>query len=69
VLELQQRVLHVLQESGTSLSLTQIAEKAGATNQVEAIYKILRHLQANQRDVTSQGNLGQPNSLIFSATR
>lgn len=69
ILELQKRVVQVIQEESTPLSLTQIAEKAGATDQIEPIYKILRHLQANQRGVTMQGNLGQPDSLTFSATR
>ena len=67
VLELQKRTLQVLQEEGTPLSLTQLAEKAGATDQIEAIYKILRHLQANQRSVVLEGNLGQPSSLTVSA--
>ncbi len=69
VLELQKRVLQVLQQAGTPLSLTQIAEKAGATDQIEAIYKILRHLHANQRGVSLQGNVGEPSSLRFSTTR
>jgi glucose-6-phosphate isomerase len=67
VLDLQTRVLQVLQEAKTPLSLAQIAEKAEATDQIEAIYKILRHLQANQRGVTMQGDLAQPGSLMFSA--
>ncbi len=64
VLELQKHVLQVLQEEGTSISLTQLAEKAGANDQIEAIYKILRHLDANQRGVVLEGDLGQPSSLM-----
>jgi len=67
VLDLQKRVLQVLHEAKTPLSLAQIAEKSEATDQIEAIYKILRHLQANQRGVTMQGDLSQPGSLTFSA--
>ena len=63
VLELQKHVLQVLQKEGTSISLTQLAEKAGANDQIEAIYKILRHLDANQRGVVLEGDLGQPSSL------
>lgn len=63
ILDLQSRVLAVLQKEKTALSLEQIAEKASATDQVEAIYKILRHLHANQRGVVLEGNLGQPSSL------
>jgi len=67
VLELQRQILQVLQEEGTALSLTQLAEKAGATDQMEAIYKILRHLHVNKRGVVLEGNLGQPSSLNVSA--
>jgi glucose-6-phosphate isomerase len=66
VLDLQKQVLQVLQAAKTPLSLAQIAETAAATDQIEAIYKILRHLQANQRGVTIQGDLAQPGSLTFS---
>jgi glucose-6-phosphate isomerase len=51
VLDLQRHILQVLQDEGASLSLTQLAEKAGVTDQIEAIYKILRHLHTNQRGV------------------
>ena len=69
ILELQKKVMQVLQEATTPLSLSQIAEKVGATDQIEAIYKILRHLQANPRGVTWQGNPDQPSSLAFSVSR
>ncbi|MBE9008254.1 glucose-6-phosphate isomerase [Fortiea sp. LEGE XX443] len=66
ILDLQNKVLAVLQTAKTPLSLSEIAEKAGAAEEVEAIYKILRHLHVNQRGVVLQGNLGQPNSLKVS---
>ncbi|MBD2346430.1 glucose-6-phosphate isomerase [Anabaena subtropica] len=66
ILDLQTKVVGLLQKEKTALSLEQIAEKIGANDQVEAIYKILRHLQANQRGVVFQGNLGQPSSLKVS---
>ncbi len=68
ILELQKQTLQVLQEEGTPLSLAQLAEKAGAADQIEAIYKILRHLYANQRGVVLHGNLGEPSSLTVSTT-
>ncbi|MBH8572708.1 glucose-6-phosphate isomerase [Nostocaceae cyanobacterium CENA369] len=68
ILDLQSRVLAVLQKETTALSVEQIAEKAGAADQVEAIYKILRHLHTNQRGIVLQGNLGQPSSLKVSAS-
>ena len=67
VLDLQKQILEVLQKEGTSLSLTQLAEKAGASDQIEVIYKIVRHLHANQRGVVLEGDLGQPSSLMLSA--
>ncbi|MDM9379909.1 glucose-6-phosphate isomerase [Chlorogloeopsis sp. ULAP01] len=63
ILELQKRVLEVLQSTKTPLSLAEIAQKAGTTDQIESIYIILRHLHANGRGVVLQGNLGQPNTL------
>ena len=68
ILELQQRVVGVLKAENAPLSLDQIAERLGATDQVEAIYKILRHLAANHRGITMQGSPAQLNNLLFSAT-
>jgi glucose-6-phosphate isomerase len=68
ILDLQKRVVEVLQKDKTPLTLAQVAEKAGAEEQIEAIYKILRHLHANQRGVVLQGNLAQPDSLKVSAS-
>ncbi|MBD2436409.1 glucose-6-phosphate isomerase [Nostoc sp. FACHB-110] len=66
ILDLQTKVIGVLQAEKTPLSLEEIANKAGAAEEVESIYKILRHLSANQRGVILQGNLGQPSSLKVS---
>jgi glucose-6-phosphate isomerase len=67
ILDLQKRVVAVLQTEKAPLSLEAIAEKADAADQVEAVYKILRHLHANGRGVVFQGTLGQPSSLKVSA--
>jgi len=67
ILELQNRVMQILKEEGTPISLAQLAEKAGATEEIEAIYKILRHLYANHRGVVLTGNLAEPSSLTVSA--
>jgi glucose-6-phosphate isomerase len=63
ILELQKKVVEVLQTTKTPLSLEEIAQKAGASEQIECIYMIVRHLYANQRGVVLQGNLGQPSNL------
>ncbi|QIR38488.1 glucose-6-phosphate isomerase [Tolypothrix sp. PCC 7910] len=68
ILDLQKRVLEVLQSAKSALTLDEIAEKAGASQEIEAIYKILRHLHANQRGVVFQGNLAQPSSLKVSVS-
>ncbi len=68
VLDLQRQVLQVLQDAGAPLSLTELAEKANATDSIEAIYKILRHLHSNQQGVLLEGDLGQPSSLTVSAS-
>jgi glucose-6-phosphate isomerase len=68
ILDLQKRVVEVLQKEKTALTLAEVAQKAGASEQIEAIYKILRHLHTNQRGVVLQGNLAQPDSLKVSAS-
>jgi glucose-6-phosphate isomerase len=67
ILDLQTRVIAVLQKEKNPLSIEELAEKAGVSEQVEAIYKILRHLHANQRGVVLQGDLHKPGSLTVSA--
>ncbi|MEH2409000.1 glucose-6-phosphate isomerase [Nostoc sp.] len=68
ILDLQTRVVAVLQKEKTPLSLDELAKKAGASEQVEAIYKILRHIHANQRGVVLQGDLQKPGSLMVSGS-
>ncbi|MBD0314259.1 MAG: hypothetical protein ICV86_15815, partial [Microcoleus sp. T3-bin5] len=47
-------------------SVSEIAKKAGKPEQIETIYKILRHLAANGRGVALEGTLGQPATLTAS---
>ncbi|AFY31287.1 glucose-6-phosphate isomerase [Calothrix sp. PCC 7507] len=68
ILDLQKRVVEVLQTEKTPLTLAEVADKAGASDQIEAIYKILRHLHANQRGVVLEGNPAQPSNLKISAS-
>jgi glucose-6-phosphate isomerase len=63
VLDLQQRVLQVLKDAQTPLSLAEIAKKAGSPEQIQTIYKTLRHLAANGRGVALEGKLAQPATL------
>ncbi|MDJ0553625.1 MAG: glucose-6-phosphate isomerase [Microcoleaceae cyanobacterium MO_207.B10] len=66
VLELQQKVLNILKQEQTPLSLEKLAEKVGTPEEIEIIYKILRHLSSNKRGVVFHGNIGQPASLAVS---
>ncbi|MDJ0734985.1 MAG: glucose-6-phosphate isomerase [Nostocaceae cyanobacterium] len=66
ILDLQKQVVKVLQTEKTPLTLEALAQKADATDKIESIYMILRHLNTNQRGVVLSGNLGQPNSLKVS---
>ncbi|MEA5553349.1 glucose-6-phosphate isomerase [Anabaena cylindrica UHCC 0172] len=66
ILDLQKRVLEVLAKEKKALSITEVADKAGVGDEVEAIYKILRHLHANNRGVVLTGDLAKPGSLTVS---
>jgi glucose-6-phosphate isomerase len=66
VLNLQQDLLKVLKAERTGLSLEALVNKAGASENVEQAYKILRHLAANDRGIVLEGNLAQPASLKIS---
>jgi glucose-6-phosphate isomerase len=66
ILDLQKQVVEVLQTEKNPLSLEEIAEKANASDQIEPIYKIVRHLAANQRGVVLHGHPGEPGSLKVS---
>ncbi|HEY9641799.1 MAG TPA: glucose-6-phosphate isomerase [Coleofasciculaceae cyanobacterium] len=67
VLHLQSQVVKVLQDSQQPLSLSELANQVGAPDQIETIYKIVRHLSTNQRGVTMTGNLSQPGNLAIAA--
>lgn len=67
ILDLQRKICQVIAQERTPLSLVELAEKAGEVDQIEAIYKILRHLHSNKRNIVLKGNLGEPNSLKISA--
>ena len=68
LLNLQTQVMAVLKEVNTPLDIATLAAKAGASEQVEAVYKILRHLEANDRGIIFYGDRSKPSSLQVSAT-
>ncbi len=63
ILSLQSRVVEAVKTAGTPLSIPEIATKIGAPEQVETIYKILRHLDANGRHIVLSGDAHQLNTL------
>ncbi len=68
VLKLQTQVMAALKASGAPLDLATLAAKAGASEQVEAVYKIVRHLEANRRGIVLNGDRAKPSSLKVSAS-
>lgn len=56
LLELQRSVLKVLESTQQPIDLATLAEQVGASDQIEAVYKIVRHLAANHRGITLKGN-------------
>jgi glucose-6-phosphate isomerase len=63
ILDVQRRVLTVLREANSPLDIETLATKAGASEQVETVYTIARHLAANDRGVVLTGDLAKPASL------
>ncbi|HEY9761007.1 MAG TPA: glucose-6-phosphate isomerase [Trichocoleus sp.] len=67
ILKLQTEVVKVVQESGQPLSLTDLASKVGASDDIETIYKIVRHLNANRRSLCVLGDPGYPSEIKVTA--
>ena len=68
-LALQQALLKTLSNATEPLSVSELAQKIGEPEQLEAIYLILRHLSANQRGITMSGDLSQPGNIRFSSKK
>jgi glucose-6-phosphate isomerase len=66
ILTLQQEVIQLLKSSNQSLTVTDIGDKLGKSTEVEAIYKILRHLETNNRGINLTGDRLSPASLQVS---
>jgi glucose-6-phosphate isomerase len=65
ILDLQRQILQVLKNESQPLSLEALAVKLGCRDRVEFVYKIVRHLGANQRGVVLHGDLGHPSDLTI----
>ncbi|MEO0374294.1 MAG: glucose-6-phosphate isomerase [Cyanobacteria bacterium P01_A01_bin.17] len=62
-LALQKQVMQVLQNTDGPVTLQTLAEKAGAQDRTETVYRIVRHLNANIQDLSLKGDLKHPASL------
>ena len=63
ILELQTQVVEVLKSAPGSLSLVDLAAKVEASDRIETIYKIVRHLAANDRGVKLSGPVSDLKAL------
>jgi glucose-6-phosphate isomerase len=66
ILDLQRKVVDALKQESSPIALDVLAAKAGAPDEIEAIYKIVRHLAMNDRGIKLHGDVGQPHSLTVS---
>ncbi|MFK8182650.1 MAG: glucose-6-phosphate isomerase [Phormidesmis sp.] len=67
VLDVQNKVRAALSEADSALTLIEIAEKVGLPDKIENIYKIIRHLDANNRGVKIDGDPSDPAGIKVSA--
>ncbi|MGB3615093.1 MAG: glucose-6-phosphate isomerase [Elainellaceae cyanobacterium] len=63
ILTLQTQVVDVLRSAPGFLSLADLAAKVDASDRIETIYKIVRHLAANDRGITLTGAVSDLDSL------
>ncbi|AFY69266.1 glucose-6-phosphate isomerase [Thalassoporum mexicanum PCC 7367] len=69
ILDLQKKVMAVLDAEtagSASLSIADLAHKVGQPEAIETVYLIVRHLDANSR-INLEGNTGNPSSLRVSS--
>lgn len=66
LLVLQRRIINALKISKKPISLSELSEKLDASDQIEQVYKIVRHLAENQRGIVLQGDLNKPITLEIS---
>ncbi|AFY40178.1 glucose-6-phosphate isomerase [[Leptolyngbya] sp. PCC 7376] len=66
VLDLQKKVVDAVKANESALTLDSLASKVGEQEQIEVIYKIVRHLAANGRSIKLEGNPAKPAELSIS---
>ncbi|MBS4049656.1 MAG: glucose-6-phosphate isomerase [Methylomonas sp.] len=63
---LQQTIVKLLRQTPEPLSLEALAEKVHTPNEVETVYKIVRHMAINHRGMILQGDLHKPSDILVS---
>ncbi len=67
VIKTQLQIMQVLQAASEPMNLEALANRVGAPEDIETIYKMVRHLHSNQRSVALHGNPGDPTAVRISA--
>ncbi len=65
-LALQKQLVKILQQEARPLKLMELATIAGAADQAETVYLLLRHWAVNHPGLKIQGNLNKPSELLYS---
>jgi glucose-6-phosphate isomerase len=63
ILQLQTQLLELLHKENRPMSLEELAQRT--KGDIETIYQIVRHLDANFR-INLEGNTGKPDTLLIS---
>lgn len=63
---LQQTIVKLLRQTPEPLSLEALAEKVQTPDEVETVYKIVRHMAINHRGLVLQGDLHKPSDIMVS---
>ncbi|MCQ8106218.1 glucose-6-phosphate isomerase [Methylomonas sp. SURF-2] len=63
---LQQTIVKLLRQTPEPLSLEALAEKVHTPDEVETVYKIVRHMAINHRGMILQGDLHKPSDILVS---
>ena len=66
VLDIQKKVVATLKDTSSPLSISELASKAGVGDEVETVYQIIRHLNANKRGIAIEGDIGVPSTIKVS---
>jgi glucose-6-phosphate isomerase len=69
ILDLQSKAIAAIQATNSSLTLAELASKINATEDIETLYQILRHLDANERHVKLSGSPTNLEKLMVASRR